>query len=544
MAFRILQKLAITILFIFIGLSIHGQELKPDSIKRVWQNEEQTDINRLKALSVLIKQQFQSSKFDSILHFADLQFQFANKKGLKKYMAKSLNSKGRVFAMSGDYKQAINYFTQSMEIWNVIQDDYGIASSLNNIGIIYKKQGNYTAAITYFTRSLSIKDKLVDKKGVSTALINIGTIHSDQGNYEEALKYYNRSLKIDEDLGLKRRIPSTLNNIGNVYGLQSNYTKALEFFQKSLKIKEELGDKLGQANSLGNIAIVYEMQKEYEKALRYFMMALKINEESKDRAGICEILNNLGILNFELENYEKAMGFSKQALIISQELGYVMQIREAAENLYRSYKHMGNPYASLEMHELYINMRDSLENIDAQKETIRQKFQYEYEKQTLADSISFVRQKEIDSLKHQKEYNILITTFGILLISSLILVFYFRIRFIRKKSEEQILLKEIKVLKAESVARIASSSLPENSPLDRDKIEASINGSLNESDWNIIKVLYDNPIASNSEIAEKVSLSIDGTRSSLKKMYRLFEIEKTGQNQRIELVIQLSKLLV
>jgi predicted transcriptional regulator len=73
--------------------------------------------------------------------------------------------------------------------------------------------------------------------------------------------------------------------------------------------------------------------------------------------------------------------------------------------------------------------------------------------------------------------------------------------------------------------------------LNKAKLESHINNKLNETDWKILNLLYDDPIIMNKIIAQEVSLSVEGVSSSLRKMYRLFVI-KDGKNKKIALLLE------
>ena len=95
-----------------------------------------------------------------------------------------------------------------------------------------------------------------------------------------------------------------------------------------------------------------------------------------------------------------------------------------------------------------------------------------------------------------------------------------------KKNRERrdLLLDEIKLLKRTNITSISNSNEFE---LSKAKIDNYLIRGLNETDWNILLVLLENPVSMNTEIAEKVFLSLDGVGSSLKRMYDYFEIEET-----------------
>ena len=78
--------------------------------------------------------------------------------------------------------------------------------------------------------------------------------------------------------------------------------------------------------------------------------------------------------------------------------------------------------------------------------------------------------------------------------------------------------------------------------INRNKVNSAIESKLNETDWKVLDILYQNPIATNKQIAGKIYLSVEGVRSSLKKMYRLYNIQQSAENQKIALTIAVMKI--
>jgi hypothetical protein len=125
---------------------------------------------------------------------------------------------------------------------------------------------------------------------------------------------------------------------------------------------------------------------------------------------------------------------------------------------------------------------------------------------------------------------------------SLIILVALVLRNGKNRNERTKLLAEIERLKKIGISPNTSelASTKEIS-LDREKIEESISAKLNESDWKIIDHIIKYPSISNNELSELVSLSVEGCRSSLKKMYRLFEIP-TSRSMKLNLAIKLIRL--
>ena len=63
--------------------------------------------------------------------------------------------------------------------------------------------------------------------------------------------------------------------------------------------------------------------------------------------------------------------------------------------------------------------------------------------------------------------------------------------------------------------------------LHRDRIEASLERALNETDWNVLNILLKDPSSTNAQIAENACLSVDGIGSSLRRMYVYFSVQET-----------------
>lgn len=354
--------------------------------------------------------------------------------GDKQGMVNSVYNIGIIYQFQGIYTKAIEYYNRTLKIREEINDRQGIASSLNNIGLIYADQGNYAKAIEYHNRSLKIREELGDKSGIASSLNNIGNIYFNQSDYEKALEYQIKGLHIEEALGDKKGIASSLNNLGNIYERQGHYTKAIEYYNRSLKIREEIGNKKGIASSLNNIGSFYKEQDDYEKALEYYSKSLKISEEIGDKKNIANALIEIGSIYNIQGNYNKAFFYSNKGLSLAQEVGVVIGIRDAADILYESYKAMGKPRKALEMFELFISMRDSIQSEENQKELIRQEYKYAYEKKE-ALAISDQKRKDDLAIEANKKKNLIIGSVAIMLVLVLLFtaVVIKRLRITRKQ---------------------------------------------------------------------------------------------------------------
>lgn len=332
-------------------------------------------------------------------------------------------------------KEALGYYTKSLALFEETHDNSGIARVHGNIAMVYEHFGQVQEALRYYTLSMNGYEEAKDDDGVSISLTNIANVYMAQGDMEKALENYHRSLKISEKLKDKRGTGLTLNNIGNVYYYHGQYNEALGYYQQCLSIAKEINDKPGLARSYINVASIYQLQKKLEPALNYFKRGLRLNEELEDKTGVAIALNNMSEVytlmgqldtslvyanrslamikeadNVEIMtslyinvcnvymlkgNYDKSLDNGLMALKYARELGYPYLLKNISEKLKTVYQKKNNPAKSLEMFELYVRMRDSLNNEENRKSIYKTYIKHEYEKKAVADSIKAFDEKKI-----------------------------------------------------------------------------------------------------------------------------------------------------
>lgn len=360
----------------------------------------------------------------------------SEKKVFKKALSLGYNSLGIIFYNKGDYDKAINYYSRSLKIREEIGDKKGIAATLNNFGIVYQDQGDYAKAIEYYTRSLKTNEEIGDKNGEANTLSNIGRIYREQGDLEKALDYQTHSLKLRQTIGDKRGIAIAYSNIGSIYSDQGDKIKAMESFNNSLKFSEEVGDKSKTALALANIGFVFKNQQDDLKALENLTRSLKMFEEMEDKKWEAALLNFIGDIYKNKSDIDKAIGCYKKALTIGQAAGLVSTTKEASLSLSNSYKIKGDYKEALQMHELYIKMRDSILSENSQKAIMKQEIKYTYDKQKALDAKENEKQKEVSAEKEQKQTIAIYGITGSLILVLVFALFVFnRWRFTRKQNK-------------------------------------------------------------------------------------------------------------
>jgi CHAT domain-containing protein/tetratricopeptide (TPR) repeat protein len=318
-----------------------------DSLWSAWTNPSQPDTLRLQAIQRISWYGYIYSQPDSAFYFSQLQFDFAEKKGLKKQMAAARYVQGVSYFFRGDYIRTVAYYSQSLKIQEEIGDKRGIANCLSAIAVLHDSQGNYSAALDYGLRSLKMQEEIGDKGGIASSLGNIAVVYQNQGDYAIAFEYYMQSLKINEALGHKKGIAAFLNNIGILYNLQGDYARSIDYHQQSLQLEEELGNKHSAAKVLSNIGNIYRLRGDFVNAIAYSTRSLKMQEELDDKAGSSSSLMNIGLIYEEKGDYLAALELYTQSLIQKEEIGDKQGMVNALIGLATLHEHLGNVQKSI-----------------------------------------------------------------------------------------------------------------------------------------------------------------------------------------------------
>lgn len=302
------------------------------------------------------------------------------KSGSKRDAATVLNNMAAIYKDQGQIEQAIALNEKSLAIKIEIHDSDGIATTYNNMGLIYSNQGQIPEALEYYMKALSIEEKINNTEGIATAFQNIGFIYKDQKQYSEAMSFFRRALEIEIKTNDKYSSAYSYNALGGVQEELNRPDSALYFYNKALELRIALGDKQGIAYSQKNIGMAYEKAGNISLAKNYYRESLAGFESLGDKWGIAISTNLYGAALFSTGNVAEALPLLERSLATAKELGYPADIRNAADNLGKLYRSKQSWKQALEMTDLYIQMRDSVQNDKNRKISLQTKFRYEYEK--------------------------------------------------------------------------------------------------------------------------------------------------------------------
>ena len=178
---------------------------------------------------------------------------------------------------------AINYYQQSLKIYDHLNNTEGKESVLNNIGIVYEEMKNPEKALEYYFQALDFKIKRGDKRSIAGTYNNIAIIYeyfnedSDSAYYY----YYIRALNIYEEIGGDKNEALIYSNLGVIHLRKNEAEEAKSFFRKALAVYQESGDPRKIATSLHHIGLAFYNENNYQEALYYYLQSMELAEKVK-----------------------------------------------------------------------------------------------------------------------------------------------------------------------------------------------------------------------------------------------------------------------
>lgn len=345
---------------------------------------------------------------------------------------------GVFLAGNGKYEEALPYYEEGLKGFRSVHDKLGESNTLSNIATLFSKQGKYQKSLDLHLQTIPLLKEIGNEKALLYTLNSMAGSYRNLGQLEQAIKYLYECLKLEEKngntplltalhlnlgviqlqlnetndaeinfrkceqiaraLNLNGQLVKALVNLAGIYRDQGNFKKSLEMYNQCLYINRSLGDSSGVALTYINLALNYQKSRENKLAEKYFLLSVRLLEQAQDKVRLINSLYNTGRFYNSVSLYHQALPFAQKALNLAKLAGLTENIQQAAELLEEVYAKLGNWKEAYYMSDLASKMHDSIHNNATTKALLKHKIEYEYEKEKLADSINYAKQKEIADL--------------------------------------------------------------------------------------------------------------------------------------------------
>lgn len=414
-----------------------------DSLYQIWKDDAQHDTVRFKAMKSFIWTNYLFSKPDTAFILANEQLVYADYRNNLKWQADAYNTMGVTWYYRSEFDSALVYYNKALACIQRSGLYKNASGLLNNIAMIEMNRGNFSVAMEKYNQALLLEELKGNKLGEANCILNIGIIFYYQQDYERARENYLKAQKLYQELGNEASEANALNNLGVLETEAKNYPKAIEYHQKALTIRQKNNDQLGMGASIANIGNAYSEMGDYEKALPYFFDALGQATIMNDLTTVSSVKYNISKIYLEQNRLPESLSQANESYEIAKSVGAIKEQEQSARILHTIYKMTGDYKKSLEMHEIYMLLNDSITSDENKNAVIRQEYKAEYEKMAVTDSLKSVEEKKLRDAELQTERaeNTRRSQFSVFLIIGLAtaivfgLIIYKRLRITREQKE-------------------------------------------------------------------------------------------------------------
>lgn len=259
--------------------------------------------------------------------------------GQKSEAASTLLQLGSLYAVLGEYQQALVYIEQALSLSRTTRNAQQEIDSLNNQGEVYTLRGENEKAMVVFRTALRLGRNMNYRRGVARAMGNLGVASYNLSDMNAALDLLKQALPLCDSVQDPQGRAQILRYLGYTYTDLSELPSALEYFQQSLPLWRAAQDLRGEAQSVNALGLIHSLLGEKEQAISYYNQAEQIFRTMGDKKGIITALNGQGEVYADL-NLERALDRHTEALLLSQETGEL-------EGQSISQRYLGNTHRAL-----------------------------------------------------------------------------------------------------------------------------------------------------------------------------------------------------
>jgi len=332
------------------------------------------------------------------------------------------NSIGLTFYGKNQPKFARTFFERALEVAKSSGDTEKSAQMLSNIGVMHEITGDYVGALHYYQQSLDVFIKSENIKGQSLVYNNIAIVHQELGNHTQAGHNLKYSYELKKQLNDTLLMASALNNLGVFYEESVlNYDSAIYYYNEAMRLYQMAGDRRNEAICLNNTGLVLLKSLNYNEALSTFEQTIAMFTALDDKLWLSKALMYAGQAEMASLNLNQAVSLLEEAYNIVKESEFARHAMDVSGMLAQAYMKAGMFEKSAKLFEKHLSIKDSLTDIDKQKEVKKLEMMFHTAQKEL----------EIENLKHkshmqqQREKQILLWVAVITLFLVFVIVFLY-----------------------------------------------------------------------------------------------------------------------
>jgi predicted ATPase/class 3 adenylate cyclase len=184
----------------------------------------------------------------------------------KEVRAHALRAFGSSSHIAGQPLHAEHVWTESLALWDELQDDHGRAVLMHRLGISAMVRGDLGRARELVDESYRIHRRTSDRWGQAQTAGTLGAIERDAGNGDKAFELIERSATMARDLGVPWWQGGMLAELACLRVGAGRLDDAEMYALESLALADKLRDRPGRIFGVGILARIAVDREDFERA--------------------------------------------------------------------------------------------------------------------------------------------------------------------------------------------------------------------------------------------------------------------------------------
>ena len=351
--------------------------------------------NTIKIYAALSRLYTATNNFREALRIAkDGLFLLKNIEAEDEIIAELYQSLVQAYLKSQDYGNLEEYASTLLEVSCSLQDVEKEIVALNNLAIVNSIRNDFKTAMGYFIDALELGRKIAYRQSIANSLINIGTIYAHLQNHDEALKRYLNIIEGYQDVLEINTLAIVYNNVGNINYRKNDVEQAHFYFKKTLELAKESQYQEMIALALTQISRAYRLENNTTEALIFAEESRQLMADLGDVNGKQINLINLGQLHYDLGDFESAILLTEQGLEVSIAAEDELNTMKAYELLATIYAYLKDFEKAYTYQFAYTQLQESVENEQRNLQAVDIEIRYDIRE----------KQLQIEQLQRENEY--------------------------------------------------------------------------------------------------------------------------------------------
>ena len=216
---------------------------------------------------------------DPLLPKSDKSFNGAHDSKQLNLKADIIHRKGNLASSRNDFALAIEYFENSLELFEKLGNRDRVFTGFNNLATVYERKGDLNRAMEYFKKANALILGVTGKLGKVYSLSGMGSVHLKRGEITEALECFLQAHQYAEKFEFPMNIP--LLALGEVYWKIGELEQAREYLEQCLNTEQKrpVMPRYNFAELLYRLVTVALDQQDLQGANRYLERLRAFHEE-------------------------------------------------------------------------------------------------------------------------------------------------------------------------------------------------------------------------------------------------------------------------